>query len=85
MSAMKKPKKSKPRVAKIEIVPLLLSTGQAARALGVGKTKLLELVRGGRLPCRMLDGRIRVPMSAVEAFAAATPAGYVKGAPVSAR
>jgi excisionase family DNA binding protein len=70
----------KARVAKIEITPLLLSTGQAARRLGVGKTKMLEMIRGKRIACKMLDGRIRVPLSSVEDFASNLATGYVKGA-----
>lgn len=57
----------------------LLSTDQAARRFGVGKTTLLALVRSGRLPCKMLDGRIRVPRAAIEAFNDNLPAGYVAG------
>lgn len=59
--------------------PLLLSTGQAAKRLGIGKTKLLSIVRSGRLPCVMLDGRIRVAAKAIEAFTATLPKGYVPG------
>jgi excisionase family DNA binding protein len=59
--------------------PLLLSTGQAAKRLGIGKTKLLSLVRTGRLPCKMFDGRIRIPLAAIEQFNDALPGGYVAG------
>lgn len=75
----------KARVAKIEITPLLLSTGQAARRLGVGKTKMLEMIRGERIACKMLDGRIRVPLSSVEDFASNLATGYVKGARAGVR
>lgn len=57
----------------------LLSPTQAAEALGVGRTKLLALVRAGRLRCVMLDGRIRVPVEALQAFRDALPVGYVAG------
>jgi excisionase family DNA binding protein len=57
----------------------LLSTGQACKRLGVGKTKLLGLVRTGRLPCLMFDGRIRVRVADIDALVAALPRGYVAG------
>lgn len=57
----------------------LLSTDQTARRFGVGKATLHALVRSGRLPCKMLDGRIRVPCTAIEAFNDNLPAGYVAG------
>ena len=63
--------------------PLILSTGQAAKRLGVGKRKLLALVKAKRLPCRMLDGRIRIALADIVAFAEALPQGYVAGKPVT--
>lgn len=63
--------------------PLLLSTGQAAARLGIGKTKLLALVRSGRLGCVMLDGRIRVPAEAIAAFLTTLQPGYVVGKAVA--
>jgi len=60
----------------------LLSPSQAAATLGVGRTKLLQLVRDGRIRCRMLDGRIRIPIEAIQEFRDALPA-YEKGQPVA--
>ena len=57
----------------------LLSTGQACKRLGVGKTKLLGLVRTGRLPCLMFDGRIRVRVADIDALVEALPKGYQPG------
>lgn len=57
----------------------LLSTGQAAKRLGVGKTKLLRLVRTGRLPCRMFDGRIRVRIADIDELIDGLPKGYTPG------
>lgn len=57
----------------------LLSTGQAAERLGVGKTKLLALVRTGRLLSTMFDGRIRVRVADIDAFIDALPKGYKPG------
>jgi excisionase family DNA binding protein len=57
----------------------LLSTGQAAKRLGLGKTKTLALIRTGRLPCLMFDGRIRVRVADIDALVEALPRGYVAG------
>jgi excisionase family DNA binding protein len=57
----------------------LLSPTDAAEALGVGRTKFMKLVRSGRVRVRMLDGRIRVPVEALEEFRNALPDGYEKG------
>jgi len=57
----------------------LLSTGQAAKRIGVGKTKLLQLVRTGRLRCVMFDGRIRVRVADIDALIDTLPKGYVAG------
>ncbi len=57
----------------------LLSTGQAAERIGIGKTKLLVLVRTGRLPCVMFDGRIRVRVADIDEFIDALPKGYQPG------
>jgi len=59
----------------------LLSPSQAAAELGVGRTKLLQLVRDGRIAVKMLDGRIRIPVEALQEFRDALPA-YEKGQPV---
>ena len=52
----------------------LLSTGHAAAFLGIGKTKLLALIRAGRIPSKMLDGRIRIAVADLQAFADSLPA-----------
>jgi excisionase family DNA binding protein len=57
----------------MDIAPLTLSPTQAAAFLGVGRTKLLALVRAGRIEARTLDGRIRVSVEALRAFHAALP------------
>jgi excisionase family DNA binding protein len=62
-----------------ELSPLLLSTGAAAARLGVGRTKLLELVRSGKLPCRMMGKRIRISADDLKAYSDSLPAGYVAG------
>jgi hypothetical protein len=42
------------------IVPLTLSPTKAAAFIGIGKTKMLDLIRAKRIAVKMLDGRIRV-------------------------
>lgn len=79
------PKKSIPAIAPSAVSPLtLLTPTDAAEVLGVGRTKLLSLVRSGRIRCRMLDGRIRIPVEAIQEFRDALPQGYVAGKPVKA-
>ena len=55
----------------------LLSTGKACEVLGIGRTKLMGLIRDGRLAVEMLDGRIRVPTESIEAFRTTLHKGYV--------
>jgi len=57
----------------------LYSVAEAADALGLGRTKCLDLIRSGRLQCRRLDGRIRIAYGDLKAFADALPVGYVRG------
>lgn len=53
--------------------PLTLSPRKAATYLGIGKTKLLALVRAGRIEARKLDGRIRVTTLSLDSFHASLP------------
>jgi excisionase family DNA binding protein len=66
-----------------DIDPLLTPT-QVCRELGFGRTKVLNLIRIGKLPCVMDGARIRVRRSAVLAYKDSLPVGYVAGAPVKA-
>jgi excisionase family DNA binding protein len=52
-----------------ESVPrLLLTPEQAAKALGVGRTKLYALLRSGQLHSVMLGGSRRIPMAVLKRF-----------------
>ena len=62
------------------IEALTLSPRQAAAFLGIGKTKLIDLVHTGRIQAKSLDGRIRVSTESVVAFLTALPA-YTAPAP----
>ncbi len=53
--------------------PLTLSPKKAAAYLGIGRTKLLELIKAGRIEARKLDGRIRVTTASLDAFHASLP------------
>lgn len=61
----------------------LLTPSAAADKLAIGRTKLLDLVRAGRIRCRMLDGRVRIPIEALQEFRDALPEGYIKGKAIS--
>ena len=63
------------------IDPLTLSPSKAAAYLGIGKTKMLELIRAKRVPVKMLDGRIRVAVADLKAFHDQLPS-YAPGKPV---
>jgi excisionase family DNA binding protein len=51
-------------------MPLLQSARQAAEYLGVGRTKLLALLKAGRIKAKVLDGRIEVTTQSLDQFAA---------------
>ena len=51
---------------------LLLSPTEAAKALGIGRWKLYDLMRQGRLRSIKIDGCRRIPTSALTEFVAET-------------
>lgn len=53
--------------------PLSLPPKKAAARLGIGRTKLLELIADKRIDASKLDGRIRVSVASLDAFHAALP------------
>jgi excisionase family DNA binding protein len=53
--------------------PLALTTAEAARSLGIGKTKLFELIGSGALPAIRLGGRTLIRREDLEAFTAQLP------------
>ena len=62
----------------------LLSTGQLFKELGYGRTKIMNLIQIGRLPCVMDGARIRVRRSVARAYKDSLPQAYTAGAPVKA-
>lgn len=61
----------------LEPKSLLLTPIEAAVALGVGRTKLYELISSGRLFSVRIDGCRRVPRVAIDAFVAGLMANDV--------
>lgn len=53
--------------------PLTLPPKKAAARLGIGRTKLLQLLKAGRIEAVKLDGRIRVTVASLDAFLAGLP------------
>lgn len=60
-------------MTQLPIAPVALTTADAARSLGIGKTKLFELIAGGELPAIRLGGRTLIRRSDLEDFIAALP------------
>ena len=54
-------------------------TPRPAAFIGIGKTKLLELIRTKRVAVKMLDGRIRVSTDACRAFLNSLRDEYIAG------
>ena len=49
---------------------LLLRPAEAATALGIGRTKVYELIAAGELPSIRIGASVRVPVAALEAWIA---------------
>lgn len=49
---------------------LLLTPGEAAQLLGIGKTKVFELIRTGAVPSLRIGRARRIPRPAIDAFIA---------------
>jgi excisionase family DNA binding protein len=49
---------------------LLLTTTEAAQALGIGRSKLYELIRTGAVESVRIGGSRRIPAEALKAFVA---------------
>jgi hypothetical protein len=57
-----------------DIKSLSRSVDGAGQALGVGRTKVMSLLRSGRLSAVVMDKRIYVTMQSIEALHATLPA-----------
>jgi excisionase family DNA binding protein len=49
---------------------LMLRPTEAAEAIGIGRSKIYELLAGGDLPSVRIGGSIRVPVDALRAWIA---------------
>lgn len=47
---------------------LLLRPREAAEAIGVGRSKVYELLASGKLPCIRVGSSVRVPVDALRAW-----------------
>jgi hypothetical protein len=61
-----------------ELKPLSRSVSDTSRVLGVGRTKVMSLVKSGRLSAVVLDNRIHIINQSIEALHASLPS-YVPG------
>lgn len=55
------------------LTPIALTTSDAARSLGIGKTKLFALIAKGDLPAIRLGGKTLIRHVDLETFTAALP------------
>ena len=51
-----------------QVPKLLLTSTEAASALGIGRSKLYELMRRGVLPSVLIDGCRRIPWKSIESY-----------------
>ena len=63
----------------MDIKPLSVSVATAGRILDSGRTKVMSLVRSGRLKAVAFDKRMQITTQSIEALHASLP-GYVPGA-----
>lgn len=52
----------------MDISPLAVSVGEAARLVGCGRSKLYELIREGRIRTLKIGRRTLVPVTALQVF-----------------
>ena len=52
-----------------ELPTLLISVAEAARRIGLGRTKVYQLIDAGKFPHKRIGRCLRVPVKALEAWA----------------
>ena len=60
---------------------LLLSIAESARRLGIGKTRIFEILKAEQLHAVRLGGRTLIPIAELERFRGAAPAANAKPQP----
>jgi excisionase family DNA binding protein len=53
--------------------PLAYNVNDACRALGIGRTKLFELIKSGAVDGRRAGGRLLIPAESLRSFLASLP------------
>ena len=53
--------------------PLMVSIKEAADAIGVGRTRMYELLAAGSIPARKCGRRVLIPISELEGYVAKLP------------
>jgi excisionase family DNA binding protein len=54
---------------------LLLRPAEAAEVIGIGRSKMYELLASGELPSIKIGGSVRIPMEGLKAWIAARVSG----------
>lgn len=57
---------------------LAYTVTDACKALGIGRTKLYDLIAKGRIEARALDGRTLIPSHSLHSFVAALPPAQIR-------
>ena len=69
----------------MEMDRLMLKPSEAAELLGIGRTKIYELIRANLIPHRRVGKSIRVPVTALKAWAERPEKAEQRGRSVSSR
>jgi len=57
------------------VPPILIRPGEAARLLGVSRSRAYQLIRQGEIPAILLGGTVRVPLAELREIVAARVQG----------
>jgi excisionase family DNA binding protein len=67
-TATSTPRPTRPSTLDDRVPRLAYRITEAAEALGVGRTKVYELINSGELPSIRIGGSLRVPVDALQAW-----------------
>ncbi len=68
MRAVTAPSSEPRQKAPPAVVPLCLSVEESASAIGIGRTRMWDLVRSGRVPAVRINHRVLIRMDDLERF-----------------